>query len=205
MFHVKHEGLGEGATRVGVSLSAEAADRLGAYEQILLERGGPMGLVAPKDLVRVRERHILDSIRAAALVGPEPVSGYDLGSGGGLPGIVLAIARPHLTVTLVEVRRNRAAFLRRAAAELGLTNIEVYPRRAETLRARKDLCFARAFAPLPRAWSTAESLLVPGGRLLYWAGGGFNIAEDMPGGVSNALHPAPGLAGAGVLVELRVP
>lgn len=205
MFHVKHEGLGEDAARVGVSLSPEAADRLGAYEEILIVRGGPMGLVAPKDLVRIRERHILDCVRAAALVGPEPASGYDLGSGGGLPGIVLAIARPHLTVTLVEVRRNRAAFLQRAAADLALTNIEVYPRRVETLRARNDFCFARAFAPLPRAWSTAEPLLVPGGRLLYWAGGGFNIAEDIPVGVSNALHPASGLAGAGALVELRRP
>ena len=205
MFHVKHEGWTEAAARVDGSLPAGAIDQLAAYEQILVERGGPMGLVAPKDLVRIRERHILDCLRAAALIGPEVIDGYDLGSGGGLPGIVLAIARPHLTVSLVEVRRNRAAFLTEAVQALGLTNVEIYGRRAETLRERRDRCFARAFAPLATAWLVAEPILVPGGRLLYWAGASFDVDVDVPDGVASTLYPSSGLAGAGQLVEVQRP
>jgi 16S rRNA (guanine527-N7)-methyltransferase len=205
MFHVKHEGWAEAAAAIGVPLQDIAEERLSAYEDLLVARGGPMGLVAPGDLDRIRERHLLDSLRAAALIGTEPVTGYDLGSGGGLPGVVLAIAKPELAVMLVEVRRNRASFLQDVVAALDLTNVEVYPRRLETLRERKDLCFARAFSPLPKAWLASTRLLTHGGRLIYWAGATFDAEEDVPEGVSNALHPSSGLKDAGALVELRLP
>ncbi len=205
MFHVKHEGWGEGGERVGVPLSAAAAEQLAIYERLLIERGGPMGLVARNDLTRIRERHILDSLRAARLVDVGTRSGYDLGSGGGLPGVVLAIARPELELSLVEVRRNRADFLRDAVEELDLRRVHVYARRAETLRERRDVCFARAFAPIREAWVASERVLGDGGRLIYWAGRSFHAGRDVPEGLTAVIHRSEGLPGAGALVELRRP
>ena len=150
MFHVKHEGWSEQGPALGVDIGPRPAAQLDKFERLLLERGAPMGLISPSDVPRVRERHILDSLRAAPFVEGR-TTGYDLGSGGGLPGLVLAIVLPELALTLVEVRRNRAAFLEVAVEELQLPNVMVYNRRAETLRERCDLCLARAFAPLGRA------------------------------------------------------
>jgi 16S rRNA (guanine527-N7)-methyltransferase len=139
------------------------------YERLLEERAGPLGLVAEGDVEKLRDRHVLDSLRAAA-----PLAGvrdaYDLGSGAGLPGIVVAIARPDVRVGLVDSRRRRVAFLELAVAELRLTNASVLGLRVETLTEPVDACLARAFAPAARAWEVAEPLLRPGGRLVYFAG-----------------------------------
>ena len=205
MFHVKHEGWAESTAAIGFSLPPGDLERLNTYERLLVERGGPRGLVATRDLKRIRERHILDCLRASFLIGTEPASGYDLGSGGGLPGIVLAIACPQLSLILVEVRRNRAMFLQDAVSELGLKNVEVYARRAETLRERRDLCLARAFAPLPGTCTIAAPLLVAKGRLIYWAGVTFDAVRDVPEGVSIQVHHSSALPGAGTLVEARFP
>lgn len=204
MFHVKHEGWAPAVAGFELDpLPNGAESLLTRYEDLLVGRGGPMGLVAANDLPRIRERHMLDCLRGAALIEDEPLQAYDLGSGGGLPGIVLAIARPNVTLTLVEVRKNRASFLMDVIRELGLGNVNVHPRRVETLRERRDLCTARAFAPLPKAWIAAAPLLSPEGRLIYWAGASFDPVEDLPDGVSAELHPAAGLEGAGSLVEIR--
>jgi 16S rRNA (guanine527-N7)-methyltransferase len=204
MFHVKHEGWEAATQAIGVTLAPEDLDRLGAYERLLVSQGAPMGLISPGDVARVRERHILDSLRAAALIGSERATAYDLGSGGGLPGIVLAIARPNLVVTLVEVRRNRAAFLQMAIEELALEGTQVHARRAETLRDPARWCFARAFAPAAAAWAAAAPILEPGGGLIYWAGRTFASDRDVPPGVLAVPHQARGLPGAGPLVELTV-
>lgn len=199
MFHVKHEGWADEARSLGVDLPTGAEERLDRYEQLLLERGAPMGIVAPGDLPRLRQRHLLDCLRAAPLaVGAR--SAYDLGSGGGLPGVVIAIAYPDLDITLVDVRRNRAAFLDVVVAELGLVHVTVYPRRVETLKVRVDLCLARAFKPAPTAWAMAAPLLAPdGGRLIYWAGETFDPVADRPSGASVALFRTPALARSGPL------
>lgn len=201
MFHVKHEGWTESAGALGIELPPGAPEQLSTFEDLLLTRGAPMGLVAPGDVPRLRERHFLDSLRGARLIEPGDRAGYDLGSGGGLPGIVIAIARPAASLVLVEVRRNRAAFLTDAVRELGLANVVVYPRRAETLRERRDVCLARAFAPLARTWELAGRLLRPGGRLLYWAGVRFDPERDIPPGVTVELHTSS-LEGAGAIVEV---
>lgn len=201
MFHVKHEGWSESATALGVEVGPRMVARLDAFEQLLLERGAPMGLIAPGDVPRVRERHILDSLRAAPFVKGR-TTGYDLGSGGGLPGLVLAIVLPDLELTLVEVRRNRAIFLEMAVEELQLRNVVVYNRRAETLRERQDLCLARAFAPLGRAWDTARPLLRDSGTLIYWAGARFDASADLPPDAAAQVHRTPELPGSGALIEL---
>jgi len=198
---VKHEGWGESATALGVDVGPRMAARLDGFEQLLLARGAPMGLIAPGDVPRVRERHILDSLRAAPFVKGR-TTGYDLGSGGGLPGLVLAIVLPDLALTLVEVRRNRAVFLEMVVKELQLPNVVVYNRRAETLRERHDLCLARAFAPLGRAWDTARPLLRDSGSLIYWAGARFDASTELPSDAAARVHRTPELPGSGALIEL---
>ncbi len=88
---MKHEGWEHDAEALGVALPPEAAAQLDRYEGLLLERGAPMGVIAPGDVPRLRERHLLDCLRAAPLA-PEERTAYDFGSGGGLPGVVIAIA-----------------------------------------------------------------------------------------------------------------
>jgi len=198
---VKHEGWSERGSALGVDIAPRPAAQLDTFEQRLLERGAAMGLISPSDVPRVRERHILDSLRAAPFVEGR-TTGYDLGSGGGLPGLVLAIVLPDLALTLVEVRRNRAAFLKEVVEELQLPNVMVYNRRAETLRERCDLCLARAFAPLGRAWDTARPLLRPAGSLIYWAGARFDVSTDLPSDGHAQVHRTPGLPGSGALIEL---
>ena len=202
MFHVKHEGWTGSAAAFGIDLPPTAARQLDAFEASLATRGAAMGLVSPRDVPRIHERHLLDTLRGAALIRPDEGSAYDLGSGGGLPGVVIAIACPWLTVTLVEVRRNRAAYLSEIVGELALGNVDVFARRAETLRQRRSLCLARAFAPLPRTWDVAAPLLTPAGRLLYWAGSGFDLEHAVPAGVTARVHPARSLRGAGAIVEI---
>src|SRR5204862_348601 len=77
---------------------------------------------------------------------------YDLGSGAGLPGIPVAIARPYLRITLVDAQRRRVAWLEMVVEELGLTNAVARQARVEDLRDPVDVCLARAFAPLERSW-----------------------------------------------------
>lgn len=193
---MKHEGW-EALSEMGVELGPEAIDRLGQYERLLDEGAIPRGMIAPSDGPRLRERHILDSLRAAPLL-PAAATVCDLGSGAGLPGIPLAIARPDLRWVLVEVRRNRADFLEGASAELD--NVSVYPRRLETLDDRFAACTARAFASASESWKAASKVLEPDGFLIYWAGASFDRAADAPGDVSMQLFHSAGLERAGPLV-----
>ena len=121
-------------------------------------------MIAPGDAPRIRERHVLDCLRAASLIAPEDRLAYDLGSGAGLPGVVIAIVCPTLGVTLVEGRRHRSDFLNEVVIELGLANVKVHAGRAESLVERVDVCLSRAFAPAGTAWKVAERLLGPAGR-----------------------------------------
>lgn len=172
---MKHAEDGEDAIRtaaasLGVEISSSAAAKLLAFETLLRERAIPLGLVAASDAKRLRERHLLDCLRAVAVVHESDALAYDVGSGAGLPGLVVAIARAHLQARLVEPRQTRVAFLELAIERLELTNVSALRARIEDVRGPADLCFARAFAPLGRAWQVAAPLLRPGGRLVYFAG-----------------------------------
>lgn len=186
--------------RLGVRLSAEQSGSLARFEELLREHAIPGGLIASSDLPRLRERHVLDCLRAAELVGPEDRIALDLGSGAGLPGIILAICVPSLTVTLVEPRRRRVSFLEFTVAELGLTNAVVAGTRAEELEGEADVVFARALAPLPEAWVLARGLLRPGGRLVFFAGERTVVPPSLPGASTVAVRPSTVLASAGPLV-----
>ena len=196
---MKHEGWGSAASALGVELDAGAQGRLGRFEQLLLERAAPMGMISKGDVPRVRERHVLDCLRAVPLLGAGDRRLCDLGSGAGLPGLVLACLRPDLEVVLTEVRRNRASFLAMAASELELPRVRVWARRAETLRERFDVCTARAFGGPEPSWTAADRLLEPAGRLIYWAGERFVASVGMPDGVTIELFETVALARSGAL------
>lgn len=157
-------------------LTRSQADALAAFEALLRDEGSSRGVVARGDVDRLFERHIADSLRAVGGVERDDTAAYDLGSGGGLPGIPIAIALPDLRVSLVERRANRASFLRSVVEALDLSNARVVPSPIEELDAAADVCFARALAPLPRSWALARRLLRPGGRLVYFAGSRFDPA-----------------------------
>lgn len=196
---MKHEGWDLAEDLAGVTLEDRAVERLEAYESALVERAAPMGMIAAADIKRLRERHILDSIRAAPCLPDEGVV-CDLGSGAGLPGLVLSIVRPDLRWILVEVRRNRAHFLEERIVALGLKRVVVHARRAETMREKVDACTARAYAPASASWVSADRVLRTHAPLIYWAGASFDLTRDVPAGLNAALFVTPGLARSGPLV-----
>lgn len=176
MFHVKHEGW---AQALLTDAQRSALDR---YEDLLRRVAIPKGMVASSDAPDLWARHILDGLRLMPLIPADATRLCDLGSGAGLPGIPLAVASPGLDVTLAETRAARIAFLELAVEHLRLTNATVFPGRAEELPgASMDLCTARGFADALRAWSVATRILRPSGRLAYWAGRSFDLAEVPPG------------------------
>lgn len=187
------------AAGLGVDLAPEQAESLLRFQQLLLDRAIPMGLVAEGDAPRIMTRHVLDSLRAAVAVEPGDHDAYDLGSGAGLPGIVVAIARPALRVSLVESRARRVGFLEIAVERLGLGNAIPVALRVEALEGPVDLCFARAFRSLKGSWAVASSLLRPGGRLVYFAGKREARLREAPGTLSRLLE-SPVLESAGPLV-----
>lgn len=166
---------------LGLALSARTRRRLVRFGALLEERGVRLGLVSSGDAGRIMERHVLDSLRAAVPVEAADTSAYDLGAGAGLPGIVVAIARPRLAVRLVEARRLRAAFLELAVEELGVMNASVVHGRVEELEEPVDLCFARALGSPVDSWVLARRLLRPGGRLVYFAGERVDLPVGLPG------------------------
>lgn len=173
--------LGGVPESLGLELPTEDRRRLVRFGALLKERGIRLGLISSGDADRIMERHVLDSLRAAVPVEAVDTSAYDLGAGAGLPGIVVAIARPRLGVRLVEARRLRAAFLEFVVQELGVTNASVAHGRIEELEEPVDLCFARAFGSPAESWSIARRLLRPRGRLVYFAGEHVDLPVELPG------------------------
>jgi 16S rRNA (guanine527-N7)-methyltransferase len=195
MFHVKHE------VPSVTQLSSRQRGALDAFERLLRDRGVARGLVARGDAGRIRERHVDDSLRGALAVPAGARRLCDVGSGGGLPGVPLAIAFPVLEVTLAERRRNRIDFLELAIAELALDNVDVWAGDVRRLPSgRFDVCTARAFGDAGTTWSVVEPLLSPGGRLLYWAGSSFDVSGTAVPGAHLEVSAAAAVAGSGPLV-----
>jgi 16S rRNA (guanine527-N7)-methyltransferase len=138
------------------------------YAELLATDGVTRGLIGPRETERLWERHLLNCAVVAELL-PERGSLVDIGSGAGLPGVVLAMLRPSLQVTLLEPLLRRSVFLEECVAELGLANATVLRARAEEKAAARigaDVATARAVAPLDRLVGWAAPLLRPGGQLL---------------------------------------
>ncbi len=150
----------------------DALPVLEAYAALLAGAGVERGLIGPRETPRLWERHLLNCAGPAALLAPGSTV-VDVGSGAGLPGIVLSALRPDCRVVLVEPLLRRATFLSEAVADLGLTGAEVRRARAEDLAGLgADAVVARAVAPLDRLVGWALPLLRPGGRLIALKGEG---------------------------------
>ena len=153
----------------------EAADVFGAaldqarrYAELLGTDGVTRGLIGPRETERLWDRHLLNCAAVSELL-PERGVLVDIGSGAGLPGVVLALLRPSLQVILLEPLLRRSVFLEECIAELGLSNATVLRARAEDKAAahvNADIATARAVAPLDRLAGWAARLLRPGGELL---------------------------------------
>jgi 16S rRNA (guanine527-N7)-methyltransferase len=198
VFHVKHDELLADAAHLGIALDRLQAWSLAAYEDHLRDQACRMGLIGRRDVPMLRDRHILDSLRAAPFVGARHI---DLGSGAGLPGIVVAIARPDASVHLVDSGRRRVAFLELVVERLGLTNVVPVLARVEGLSGEFDSATARAFGDAEASWMAAERLLTPPGRLIYFAGERFRASEiEGPSVRADVVAARPPLASSGPLV-----
>jgi 16S rRNA (guanine527-N7)-methyltransferase len=135
------------------------------YAGLLAGRGVERSLLGPREVPRLWDRHLLNCAVVAELIEPGGTL-LDLGSGAGLPGLVLAMVLPGTAVTLLEPMERRCRFLTECVAELGLANVSVLRGRAEDVTIRTDVVTARAVAPLPRLAELAVRVVRPGGMVL---------------------------------------
>lgn len=144
---------------------AEALARLLAT--VAVERG----LIGPREAPRLWERHLVNCALLGRAIEPG-VAVCDIGSGAGLPGLVLALDRPDLRLTLVEPLLRRTVFLEEAVAEIGLSNVSVLRARAEELHGHRtfEVVTSRAVAPLGRLLDWSMPLVAPGGVLVAMKG-----------------------------------
>jgi 16S rRNA (guanine527-N7)-methyltransferase len=156
---------------------AVAADLFGVRLQLarkyaadLARRGEELGLIGPLELPRLWSRHILNCVLIAPLLRPGNVG--DVGSGAGLPGLVLAIARPDVGFTLIEPMERRVDWLLAESEELGLRNVTVVRARAEDAKLVGALSqvTARAVSSLSKLIPATADLVQPGGEMLFYKG-----------------------------------
>jgi 16S rRNA (guanine527-N7)-methyltransferase len=156
-----------------VAASALFGDRIELarmFTNDLAAWGEQLGLIGPLELPRLWSRHVLNCALLAPLLNPGRVG--DIGSGAGLPGLVLAIARPDVQFILIEPMERRVDWLRRESAALGLDNVEVLRARAEEAKVfpRLDQATARAVSALTRLIPLTVPLVRSGGELLFLKG-----------------------------------
>lgn len=154
-----------------------AVGGLSAYAELLATDGVVRGLIGPREVPRLWERHLLNCAVVEQLV-PDQSTVADVGSGAGLPGLVLAIVRTDVQVTLIEPLLRRSTFLFEAVDRLGLKNVEVLRARAEDVRDGSfDVVTSRAVAPLPKLASWCLPLCRPEGLMVAMKGS--SAAEEL--------------------------
>jgi len=178
----------------------ERQEEIRAFAQFLTTAGIERGLIGPREGERIWERHIFNCLPVTQLL-PQNASLFDIGSGAGLPGIVIALARPDLKVTLIEPLERRVEFLKEATEGLG---IEVIRGRAQDVKKSAEYVTARAVAPLEKLKRISWHMVKTGGALLAMKGE--SAATEMVG-VKNAVLHEIELEGIslGRIVELRKP
>lgn len=183
--------------------SSERLPLIEAYAASLATDGVVRGLIGPREVPRLWERHLLNcAVLADAL--PVDSSVCDIGSGAGLPGIVVAIARPDLRITLVEPLLRRTTYLSEVVDAFGLDHVEVVRGRAELLHGERhfDVVTSRAVAPLERLLGWSMPLVAPHGALVAMKGSSIREEIDAAAPVLHKLRcavPEVRSLGAGVV------
>ena len=202
------EQLARGLAALGLDLPPSAQEKLLAFAALLGKWNRVYNLTALRDAEQVISHHLLDSLAVLPHLGKAKRLA-DIGSGGGLPGIPLAIARPQLPVALVESNQKKSAFEQQAKIELGLANVSVHCERAEAWQPEEkcDVVTSRAFSDLAEFVKLTGHLLAEGGVLLAMKGvhpyeeiaqlpAGWRVAEVIP-------LQVPGVEGARHLVRVE--
>ena len=201
------EQLAQGLAAMGLDLPADRQEKLLAYVALLYKWNRTYSLTALREQEEAVSHHLLDSLAILPFVPPGSL--LDVGSGGGTPGIPLAIARPDLKVTLLDSNSKKAAFLQQAVIELGLTNVSVHGGRVEQYHPAIGFAAitSRAFAELADFVTLTRHLLAPGGMWLAMKGvWPHEEIAGLPGDVCvETVHalPVPGIDGERHLVVMR--
>lgn len=205
------------AARSGATLADEQHAALVRYLDLLFAANERMNLTRITDRAQAELQHVADALTVLPHLPGEPHRLADVGSGGGVPGIPLAIARPDVQVTLIESTKKKAAFLQSAAAQLGLANVAVLELRAEEVglsprhRETFDVALARAVATTDWLAEWCLPLVRKGGKVLAMKGP--KVAEELPAaakailwlnGAEPVVHPVdlPGTERR-VIVEIK--
>lgn len=166
-----HDALAAGARALDLALTPACVASLAAYVALVARWQHVTNLTGARDPVRFAREHVVDCLAVLPHLGAGRV--LDIGSGAGLPGIVIAVARPALAVVLLEPRARRARFLTQVGIELALNNVEVVCARAESYRpaVAPAVCISRAFGSLLSFVRAAQPLVAADGRLLAMKAG----------------------------------
>ncbi|MBA5685893.1 16S rRNA (guanine(527)-N(7))-methyltransferase RsmG [Rugamonas apoptosis] len=163
--------LNDGIKGLHLELNAQQVEQLLDYLALLNKWNSVYNLTSVRDPMQMVTLHLLDSLAAVpAFAGARNV--LDVGAGGGLPGIVLAIARPDMKVSMIDTVHKKTAFLNQVKAELGLANVTVYTMRVEQLQVKQpfDVITSRAFADLSDFINWSGHLLEEGGQFIALKG-----------------------------------
>lgn len=165
--------LREGAAALGVTLSDRQGEQLLAYGTLMLKWNKVYNLTAVRDPAGVMTHHLLDSLAVISPLQrqyPEKGRLLDVGSGAGLPGVIIAIMRPDIEVSCLDAVAKKAAFVQQVAAELELPNLRGLHARVELLEGSYNVISSRAFASLPDFFNGSKHLLAPDGVWLAMKG-----------------------------------
>jgi 16S rRNA (guanine527-N7)-methyltransferase len=186
----------EAEPAAAVAIYGDQIDQARSFAQTLANDSDELGLLGPRELDKLWSRHILNSAVVAELVRPgDKVA--DVGSGAGLPGIPMAIARPDAEFVLIEPMERRSSWMLEVVEDLGLKNVRILRSRAEDVTERDfDIVTARAVAALEKLLKMCVPLLKPGGALIALKGS--KAAEEIAN--SKKLEKKLGISSFEILV-----
>lgn len=200
--------LAEGIAQLGIDVDAQTQTRLLQYLALLHKWNRVHNLTAVREPKKMVTQHILDCLAVLPYIEGKRL--VDVGSGGGLPGIPLALARPQLEVTLLDSNHKKTVFLQQAVIDLQLTNVNVVCARVEDFKPQHpfDLVISRAFSDLGEFARLTRHLCAPGGALLAMKGlHPYEEIAQLPADVSvqqTVSLEVPGLGATRHLVVMRV-
>ncbi len=160
--------LQQGSQAMDIALSADEQQRLLTYLAALLKWNKAYNLTAIRDPLEMVDKHLLDSLSILPYINEQPL--IDIGTGAGLPGMVIALMRPQLPVALLDSNGKKTRFLKQIAAEMQLANVTVINQRCEQHEGQYGQITSRAFASLQDMVTGTQHLLAPGGRWLAMKG-----------------------------------